>query len=82
MLATQGTRLRPLLQNSRTKIVPLMLLSCLVPILAGCTHRGTGTAAACDAYGSPLTYSGSRDTKETARGIEIKNKTFSKLGCF
>ena len=43
---------------------------------------GTVRKAACELYGSPLTYSGSKDTRETVRGIQVKNASFHNIGCF
>lgn len=74
--------LRSLLLSRRA-----MLLSFLAFSLAGCQTFTTvpapaAKALACDTFGTPLTYDTTRDTVETYRQDQVKNKAFSNIGCF
>lgn len=59
----------------------IFLLAVSLLALAGCSQT-TGVAAACAAFGKPITYDSSRDTRETVRQIRVKNGTFKGLRCF
>ena len=80
----QGTKPEPTflrsLKNNGLKTLPFLL----VASLAGCMSSGTATAlrTVCAPYGDPITYSGTKDTNETRRQIDEKNKTYQNLGCF
>lgn len=63
----------------------LIALSFLGASLAGCATRGTAIAPdislACNTYGGAGTYSKTKDTAETVRGVAVKNTAFQNLGC-
>lgn len=61
---------------------PIFLMMLAVPLsgsLAAC--QTVSIEIACKAYGKGATYSGTKDTHQTVRGIQVKNKTFADLGC-
>lgn len=74
------------LQLRRLIALPI-LLSLLGLSLAACSTASTGVAPAvaikfaCDTYGKGGTYDSTRDTRETARGVQNKNQRFSNIGC-
>ena len=76
---------KPLSLLYRRLIVRLTPLLFLVGSLAGCATVGTAIAPdvslACNTYGQAGTYSKTKDTAETVRGIQVKNRAFENIGC-
>lgn len=64
-------------------IAPLTLLFLGCGLLASCSTLTTGVVPAvaikyaCDRYGAPITYDSTKDTRETTRQVQVKNKAFA-----
>lgn len=77
--------LKNLSLNWRRLIVRLTPLLLLAASLASCATASTAIAPdirlACQTYGAGGTYSKTKDTAETVRGVQVKNRAFSNIGC-